>query len=569
MKYSSLGQLCLFLMICAVLCFACTGSSESDNTSTPPNIILIVADDLGFSDLGCYGSEIQTPNLDNLAKDGVSFSQFYNAARCCPSRASLMTGVYPHEAGIGHMMKDYGVPAYRGNLSDNVVTIAEVLKNGGYKTFMVGKWHLTNKMKMTDDKSNWPTNRGFDRYYGTLDGFTSFFDPVNLIEDTSLAVRSGPDFYYTDAIGKKALEYLKTVPEGQPYFLYVANMAPHFPLHARAERINKYEGAFDVGWDTLRRHRYEKLIDYGLISQKTPLSERDPMSLPWVDEEYKEWQSDRMEVFAAMVDHMDENVGKIVDFVKERGELENTLILFLSDNGGSAEGHLHGMVERLGVPWKSGVIPDTTSEGIKVVPGDFPGEEIGSAETFASYGPKWSNLSNTPFRLHKSWVHEGGISSPLIAYWPDGIKNTGRVENYPCHIIDIMATCIDVARMDYPKEFQGNRIKALRGKSLAPIFRNEPGISRAIFWEHEGNKAIRKGDWKLVAEFPGAWRTMKSYPWNGEWELYNMETDRTESRNLAAQFPTIVDSLRQEWTEWSQEVGVLPMKKLEELGFKN
>lgn len=546
----------------------CNVEKESNRFPDQPNIILILADDLGYSDLGCFGSLIRTPHIDNLAANGVVFSQFYNAGRCCPSRASLMTGVYPHEAGIGHMMKDYGQESYRGNLSKNVITIAEALKLVDYHTFMVGKWHLTNQMDPEGDQSNWPTNRGFDQYYGTLDGFTSFFDPVGLVEGTS-SVPYDSDFYYTDAIADKAIEYMNSVPEDEPFFIYVANMAPHFPLHAKEEKIKKYQGVFDDGWDVLRQNRFDKLIQKGLIAPQTPLSGRDPMSVAWEDEEFQDWQLNRMEVFAAMIDHMDENVGKIIEAVKDRGELENTLILFMSDNGGSAEGHLNGKVERLGTPWTSRVIPDTTSEGQKVLAGDFPGQNLGGPETFGSYGPKWSNLSNTPFRLHKSWMHEGGISSPFIAYWPKEIEDVGRIVDEPCHLIDILATIVDIAEINYPEEYKGHKIKPMSGISLMPAIRKNSLESRKLYWEHEGNKAIRTEKWKLVAEYPGAWEAMKPYPYQGEWELYDIEMDRTETNNLATEYPQVVDSLSGDWKNWAEKVGVISMDKLQELGFKN
>lgn len=488
-----------------------------------PNIVLIMVDDMGFSDIGCYGGEINTPNLDRLAAGGLRFSQFYNTARCCPTRASLLTGLYPHQAGVGHMVDNKGHPSYQGYLNDRCVTIAEALKPAGYRTLMSGKWHVG------EDRPHWPTDRGFDKYFGLISGAANYF---NVAEDAKrkMAVDDQPylppkeNFYITDAFTDNALKFIDEYGRGsQPFFLYLAYTAPHCPLHALPEDIARYKGKYLRGWDQLRQERYERMIKMGLIDSNWKVSPRDPQTWPWAEEKNKDLMDLKMAVYAAQIDRMDQGVGRVLEAIRRtRGE-ENTLILFLSDNGGCAEGGPIGFDNR-----KNGLPP-------------------GGVDSFMSYGLSWANASNTPFRRYKHWVHEGGIATPLIAYWPAVIKNGGSITNQVGHIIDVMATCLDVAAVKYPETYLGREVVPLEGKSLLPIFQGkERQGHEAIYWEHEGNRAIRQGKWKLVAAHGQAW------------ELYDLEADRTELNNLAHKYPERVDQLKAMYQGWAQRCGVLP-----------
>ena len=551
-----------YILIFISFLFICSCNNKQEETrETPPNILLIVTDDLGYSDLGFYGSKIETPNINSLAENGVAFSQFYNGTRCCPSRASLLTGLYAHQAGIGHMTEDRGLPSYSGDLSKNAVTIAEVLKESGYYTAMTGKWHVTKNTKSDSPKDNWPLQRGFNRFYGTLPGHGSLYDPAGLVDGNEMIKAEG-DFYYTEKITSKSQEFIKeAVQQEKPFFLYVAHPAPHYPLHARPEVIQKYKGKFSEGWDKLRAKRYNNLVEKGIIKPEWKLPERDEQSISWEDEPEKAFQENRMEVFAAMIDHVDQGVGEIIKTLKETGQFENTLIIFMSDNGGSAEGHRDGTIERWGTPWKSSVIPDSTRDGRKVVAGDFPDLPLGGPETYGSYGVRWANVSNAPFRLHKSWLHEGGISTPFIIHWPAGLQQKG-ISHQVGHIIDLMPTITNLAGANYPELFKGNEIPKAEGKNLIELVNNNKIQSRTLFWEHEGNRAIRQGKWKLVSEFPGTWSTVRKYENEGRWELYNLENDRTELNDLALQFPEEVKELESLWNDWAERVGVVSWETL-------
>ncbi len=535
-----------------------------------PNIILIMADDMGWSDIGCYGGEINTPNLNGLAQNGLRFTQFYNTARCCPTRATLLTGLYAHQAGVGHMMEDRGFDSYRGNLSRNAVTIAEVMKSAGYRTYQSGKWHVSRHIAPEGPKHNWPRQRGFDRFFGTIHGAGSFYDPNSLtIDNTQIAPWN--DFFYTEAINDFACRFIREHDAQQddtPFFLYVAHTAPHWPMHARPEDISKYHGKYAKGWDAMRQARYERLVRMGLIDPKWPLSPRDARSQPWKDVELKPWEQRCMEVYAAMVDRLDQGIGDIIQSLKDTGEFDNTLILFLADNGGCAEGYGRQANNTkkttpdptLRQPMAPGELqrrmePLFTRDGRPIRTGR--GVMPGPADTYIAYGLSWANASNTPFREYKHWVHEGGISSPLIAHWPKGIARgvfgnrrsaqEGPLVDEPAHLIDLMATCVDVGGASYPTQYAGHTIQPMEGVSLAPAFTGK-GLNRTnpIFWEHEGNQAIRKGDWKLVSKH------------RGQPELYNIREDRTELNNLAASMPDRVAELSQEWKAWSERVGVQP-----------
>ncbi|MFV1994381.1 MAG: arylsulfatase, partial [Verrucomicrobiales bacterium] len=513
------------------------------HASPPPNIIVMMADDMGFSDIGCYGGEIETPNLDRLAAGGLRFTQFYNTARCCSTRASLMTGLYPHQAGVGHMMDDRGQDGYRGNLNRHSVTIAEVLKSAGYATSMAGKWHVTKEIAPEGPKDNWPRQRGFERFFGTIHGAGSFYDPNTLsIDNTQTpAPQVADDFYYTEQISEFAARFIADHDEendAQPFFMYVAYTSPHWPMHARPRDIEKYRGRYDAGWETLRKERHARMVELGIVDGAWPISPPTAGITPWAEAADKAWEARLMEVYAAMVDNMDQGIGRILEALEKAGELENTLILFLADNGGCAEnmGRQGAFQPRENLGAMSAgqlqpdMIPEKSRDGWKVRKGR--GVMAGPADTYLGYGEAWANASNTPYRYYKHFVHEGGISSPLIAHWPDGIPRRGELEHTPGHLIDIMATCVELAGAQYPATFhQGDQeIHPMEGISLAPAFTGEGETIHkkraAIFWEHEGNRAIRVGDLKLVA------KGIK-----GPWELYDLATDRTEQNDLSASRP--------------------------------
>ncbi len=518
-----------------------------------PDIVVIMADDMGFSDIGCYGSEIATPNLDRLAAGGLKFTQFYNTARCCPTRASLLTGLYPHQAGVGHMMSDQGLDGYRGDLNDRCVTIAEALGQAGYASYMSGKWHVTKQVglwsgneKLTSTH-NWPCQRGFDRFYGTVHGGGSYFDPVSLTRDNEPIDGVGEGFYYTDAISDQAARFIgdhAATKGDEPFFCYVAYTAPHWPMHALPEDIARYKGRYDSGWDALRRERHARMIELGLVDPDWPLTARDGKVVAWEDARYKHWHRAVMEVYAAMIDRLDQGIGRIVDALEKAGRLDNTLLLFLADNGGCAEGgtafetagHAGGLSRAR-----------KTYAGRPVQFGHYATIMPGPGDTYQEYGRPWANASNTPFRLYKHWVHEGGIATPLIVHWPTELGRPGQLCGEPGHVIDIMATCLDAAGAPYPATFNDRAITPLEGKSLVPAFHGARLDREAIYWEHEGNRAVRSGKWKLVA------RGKK-----GAWQLYDLEADRTETVDVVAQNRQRADQMAALWEGWAKRCNVLP-----------
>jgi arylsulfatase len=525
-----------------------------------PNIIYILSDDMGFSDIGCYGGEIETPHLDSLAQGGIRFTQFYNTARCCPTRASLLTGLYPHQAGIGHMMEDRQLEGYRGDLNDRCRTIAEVLKPAGYRSYAVGKWHVTKvtRPQAETDKFNWPLQRGFDRFYGTITGAGSFFDPSTLTRDnTYLSALDDPeypgaDYYYTDAISDHAVRFVRDHRGDQPFFLYVAYTAAHWPMHARDKDIAKYRGRYAAGYAAIRQARYAKMLREGVISKDS--TTLWPMPDELGEKEYWAWDERNMEVFAAMVDSMDQGIGRIVAALRETGKFDNTLICFLQDNGGCAEGMGRAApgADRAASPSlpalakgfiQPDMIPKQSRDGFPMRQGK--GVMAGGADTYIGYGEAWATVSNTPFRKHKHWVHEGGISTPLIAHWPQGIRRPGTLEPTPGHLIDLMATAVDIADADYPRE-----AKPLEGKSLKPLFEGKVLQREAIYWEHEGNRAVRAGEWKLVAEH------------GRPWELYNIALDRSEQHDLSREQPARVAQLTAMWDAYAQRANVEPWDKV-------
>ncbi|QDV65622.1 arylsulfatase [Crateriforma conspicua] len=558
----------------------CVGYPLCADENQKPNILYIMSDDMGFSDLGCYGSEIDTPNLNRLAERGLRFTQFYNTGRCCPTRASLLTGLYPHQAGIGHMMQDRGHDGYRGELNRNCVTIAEALKSAGYRSYLSGKWHVTSKVqpKSSADKFNWPLQRGFDRFYGTIHGAGSFWDPNSLTRDNEfVSPFSDPlyprdsdpgddqddsdDFYYTDAISDHAVGFIHDHHQDvgdQPFFLYVSYTAAHWPMHARKADIAKYIGRYDAGYEAIRKARFEKMIRLGLLDRDsvTPW----PIPQEWINDDHWEWDKRCMEVYAAMIDNMDQGIGRIVTALKDTGQFENTLICFFQDNGGCAENYgrqSKSTTLRQDAPTLAPLPkehlqvhmqPKQTRDGYPVRTGAMV--MPGPSDTYIAYGRVWATVSNTPFREYKHFCHEGGISSPLIMHWPGGMSSrAGEYEHTPAHLIDLMATAVDVAQTSYPETYhEGQPIKPAEGVSLQPLLRGESIQRDAIYWEHEGNRAIRMGDWKLVAKKA-----------NGPWELYNIAKDRSEQNDLAVQMPERAKEMADRWQQYAQRANVLPL----------
>ncbi len=518
-----------------------------------PNILLILNDDMGYSDIGCYGGEIDTPNLDRLAQHGLRFSQFYNTPRCSPSRASLLTGLYPHQAGIGILTYPTGPEGYAGDLNNNCVTIAEVLSNNGYRNYLSGKWHVSSNLIEPTD--SWPLQRGFDEFYGTIIGAGSFYNPNTLTrgnDNIEHEAEQDDAFFYTDAISDQAADFVKqhhANNSDQPFFQYVAYTAPHWPLHAHEEDIAKYKGRFDAGWDQLRDERLVRMVDAGIIDPDWKLTDRDPTQPEWDDADEKIWRLRCMEVYAAQVDRMDQGIGRIIQALEETGQLDNTLIFFLADNGACAE-DIPDKVNAEELVNELMIARSHTRKGEEVKLGNIPEIMPGAENTYQSYGTAWANLSNTPFRLYKHWTHEGGVSTPLICHWPKGIDDPGALRHTPGHLPDIMCTILDVTGASYPQEFKGNQIPALEGQSLKSVFDDDEIPERPIFWEHEGNSAIRIGKWKLVKEYPK------------EWELYNMEIDRTEMNDLAASQLGIVEKFSQQYDAWAERCGVIPRDKI-------
>ena len=514
--------------------------------SDKPNIIIIMVDDMGYSDPGCYGGEINTPNIDKLAENGVRFTQFYNASRCCPTRASLLTGLYPHQVGLTH----------NGNsLTKNCVTIAEALKEAGYNTGMTGKWHLSKTLARSDrnEQLSWlahkadygifgpldsyPCNRGFDEHWGIIWGVVNFFDPFSLVHNEEKIETVPDDFYMTNFITEKSVALIDSFSKkDEPFFMYVAHTAPHWPLHALPEDIAKYDGMYDMGWDTLRERRYKKMVELGLVDPETMPNGNNESNRLWQNESNKEWEANHMEVHAAMIDRVDQGIGEIIAKLKETGEYDNTVIFFMSDNGASPE--------RPGAPGYDR--PGETREGEKILYRGDNYQVPGPETTMAGIGNAWAGAANTPFRYWKKESFHGGNCTPFIVQWPAGLKaEGGSISKEIGHVKDIMPTCLELANVQYPTNYKGNDIQALRGRSLLDVINGESWQSvDTIYWEHEGGKALRIGDWKIVA--------LKNQPW----QLYNLAQDLTETNNLANDYPAKVVEMTDTWHNWAVEMGL-------------
>jgi arylsulfatase A-like enzyme len=498
---------------------------EAGDAAPParPNIVIVLVDDMGFSDIGCYGSEIPTPNLDKLAANGLRFTQFYNTGRCCPSRASLLTGLYSHQAGVGHMVERGNVPGYLGHLNDKCVTIAEVLRDAGYFTAMSGKWHLGHEQGVV------PSNRGFMRsleapaggfYYGQSQKAALFLDGKQLENDDPVLPR---DWYTTDLWTEFGIRFIdEALAAKKPYFLYLAYNAPHFPLQAPLDEIKRFRGTYKVGWDKLRDQRLANERMLGILDLTCELSPRAAQVKAWdaLDEKEQDRFDHIMAIYAAVVAHLDTAMGRLVDALRQRGTLDNTLILFMSDNGGNAEGGPEGITR---------------------------GENLGGPMSMVYCGQSWATLENTPLRRYKHFNHEGGIATPLIAHWPARITDHGALRRQPGHLIDLMTTCVELAGATYPTTFNGYDILPMEGRSLVPAFSDLPIARDALFWEHEGNAAIRVGDMKLVR----AGR-------NGDWELHDLAKDRSEMHDLAPEKPDLAKELAARWDAWAVRAQVKP-----------
>lgn len=503
----------------ALAALSCGPAREVEDTR--PNVVLIVGDDLGYSDLGAYGGEIDTPVLDRLARGGMRFTRFYTSNMCVPTRASLLTGIYHTlalEEGDGQM-----------RLRREAVTVAEWLRQAGYLTFMAGKWHLARP----DDPSAFPIGRGFGQFFGTLYGAGSYFAPASLMRnDRNIEAEAyRPGFYYTDAISGAAESFVREASASRkPFFVYVAYTAAHWPLHAPEEEIAKYRGRFARGWDALRAERHERMKKLGVLNPDWPLSPRDPNVPPWERAPHRAWQERRMEVYAAQIDRMDQGIGRIVRALEQTGELENTLILFQSDNGAC---HVEYAPDRKGPH-----LPERTRDGRPVRPGNLPELMPGGEDTYQSYGYGWANLSNTPFRLFKQYDHEGGIRSPLIAHWPKRVR-PGAVTDQVAHVIDIAPTILDAAGVRPARVFEGRRVLEMCGSTLMPVLEGERRRPHdALFWKWARGKAVRRERWKLVSAE------------GGPWELYDIEADGTELRNLAKERPFEVRQLEALFKAW-------------------
>ena len=525
--------------------------ASAQQQATRPNIMLIVVDDMGYSDLGCFGGEVESPNLDALAASGMRFTQFYNSGRSCPSRAQLMTGRYAQTVGITGMGQ---------SLSRDCVTIPEVLREAGYHTGMSGKWHLslTKGIGNQEDQMKWlshqstfnnrpfapietyPCNRGFDQHRGTIWGVTDHFDPFSLVhnEEPIFTDSIPEDFYYADFVADKAIDMMdEMTSDGKPFFMYVAFQEPHWPLHAKPQDIAKYKGKFDDGWDMLRERRYQRMLELGLINSDEMPVATNASGRKWENETDKAFQSANMEVHAAMIDCVDQNIGRIIAELKRRGIFDNTLIIFTSDNGASSENYTIGDFDR----------HDRTRDGQMVVRNSpTPGGQL----TYNYLHNGWAGAVNTPYRYWKTTQFHGGTAAPTIVHWPAGMaeEKEGTIMSQPCTFLDVMPTCLELAGATYPSFYNGNSIKPLcnEARSFVPLLQDKNGWDdeRTLYWEHERGKAVRKGNWRLTALA------------NGGWQLFDLAHDLSETNNIAAEHPEKVREMKSLWNNWAKSVGL-------------
>ncbi len=523
----------IYLAVLPALPWILTNCCQAQTTDNRPNIILILADDMGYSDIGCYGGEIQTPNLDKLASAGLRYRQFYNGARSCPTRASLLTGLYAHQAGMGWMTTaDMQRPPYQGCLNNECVTIAEVLKSAGYSTYMSGKWHVSSERKNSGGvQEHWPNQRGFDEFYGIVGGAANYFNMKYNRNNQQFHSPKDGTFYFTHAISDSAAIFIKQHSfEEKPLFLYLAYTAPHWPLQALQKDIDKYVDVYKAGWDQLRETRFQRQKKMGLFSPDVQMSPRDEAVPAWDSlskEEQKEFAM-RMAIYAAQIDAMDQGVGLVVEELRKKGQLDNTIIMFLSDNGACAEFISSG--KRKAVD--------------------------GKEDTFESYRRNWANVSSTPYKEYKHHTNEGGIATPLIVHYPKGIsqKLDNSFVNEYGHITDIMATCVDFGKASYPTTYKGHTIVPMQGVSLRPNFIGKSTKRGKTFWEHEANIAVREGKWKIVTKVIEG----QSFDENAI-HLYDMNADPTELNDLATTYPQKKNELYAAWKEWANKVEALPL----------
>jgi arylsulfatase A-like enzyme len=517
----------LIFRLCPTLLVSICMAESSLAAYDTPNVIVVMVDDMGYSDLGCFGSAIETPAIDSLASGGVTFNNFYNTARCWSTRASLMTGLYPHQSNKAMSFGSKAPFGYQGDIPRDTKFISELLQTRGYSTYHVGKWHLNNRTSAVEQ--SWPLGRGFDNSYCIVSQ-NNFFAPWRMRDESQIIVRPKDprqwpqDYYMTTAIGQRSRDYLdshlRDSPD-KPFFLYVAHTAPHFPLHAPADVIAKYLGKYMQGWDEERKRRQSALRQKGIV--KTKLSERDEEAVAWNSlsrEEQIEWDS-RMAVHSAMIDVVDQEVGRLVSLLKKRGIFEDTVIFFLSDNGASAEVLIRG-------------------------DGDDVTAPPGSAASYECLEVGWSNACNTPFRQHKMWTHEGGISTPLIVHWPNGRIANGTINKQVGHVIDLVPTIMDIVKKRLPSTTN------YPGESLLGTIRSGNTRGRMLFWEHLGNRAIRHGYWKAVLEY------------EQPWQLYDMRNDRGETIDLAKNRPALLSKLTSKWDDWADASSVVPWPSLQE-----
>lgn len=551
----------MFIVLSAFICVPLMNKHKNTKKDHRPNIIIILADDMGFSDPGCFGGEIHTPNIDWLATNGVRFTNFYNISRCCPTRASLLTGLYNQQAGIGDMTMDGHEPGYRGYLTDNTVTLAEVLQSAGYNTAMAGKWHVSNTFSRPIKQeqlawlnhqayystfsplSQYPVNRGFDKYYGTIWGVVDYFDPFSLVDGITPVKTVPKNYYHTDAINDTAAAYIREMSkDNKPFFLYVAENAPHWPLMAKPEDIARYKDTYKAGWEAIREARYKRMVAMGLIdSVKAPLSPRWHDDLKWKDNPDSAWDARAMAVHAAMVDCMDQGIGRIIEALKETDEIDNTLIIFLSDNGASSE-----LCANMGPGFDR---PGETRDGHKITYARNKEVMPGPERTYSSIGPRWANVANTPYQYWKAESYEGGMHTPMIAFWPKGLKlKRGGFCNQTGHVMDFMPTFVELAHAAYPSAYHGHIITPMQGISLAPVLEGGKIKGHQILYnEHNGGRYIRYDGWKLV-----------SRDRDTTWHLYHIADDETELHDSSAQYPDKVHRMDSLWHQWALRVHVYP-----------